>query len=261
MLRLVLILCCFIPFVSLTAQMMDSVGVIKAPAAHQAVASDSGYVYAISNTTIEKYDKERGVLVRKWEDTTGIFKHLNSGVVLDGKLYCAHSNFPDIPMASSIEIFDAEDLRPIGSHSFGIDIGSATWLDWYDGHWYVGFAHYYRYREETGKDNAWTQIVKYSPDWERLGGWILPADLLDRFGRMSNSGGIITPEGKIYLTGHDFKELYEMAFPEHGYSLQWIGTIPAPFEGQGISADPGDPSVFYGISRSRREIIKGRLSP
>lgn len=232
----------------------------NAPAANQAVAVDENYFYAISNTTIEKYDKSTGELIHSWQDSTGIFEHLNSGVIKDGKLYCAHSNFPNIPMASSIEIFDPGSLEPVESHSFGVDIGSATWIDWYDGHWYVAFAHYDRFRDENGKDNRWTQLVKFSPDWHRLEGWLLPADLLERFDGMSNSGGYITSEGKIYLTGHDYKEVYVLEFPDHGYTLRWTNSLESPFEGQGIAADPVNPGIIYGIIRSQKWVIKGKVS-
>lgn len=244
---------------SVSAQRLDSVSAFPAPAAKQAVAVDSKYFYAIDNITIEKYEKLSGKHVQTWKDTTGTFKHLNSGVVLNGKLYCAHSNFPEIPMASSIEVFDTESLTPVESHSFGIDIGSATWIDRHDGFWYVAFAHYHRYKETLGKDNRWTQLVKFNENWERVGAWILPAELIERFGNMSNSGGLITADGDIYLTGHDFKELYLMRFPAAGYALQWVKTLPAPFEGQGIAIDSDDDQTFWGISRSRKEVIRAKL--
>ena len=55
--------------------------------------------------------------------------HLDSGVIVDGKLYCAHSNYPGIPMTSSIEVWDPSTLEHIESHSFGIFRGSCTWVD------------------------------------------------------------------------------------------------------------------------------------
>lgn len=231
----------------------------NAPAANQAVAVDANYFYAISNNMIEKYAISTGKLIRNWQDSTGVFKHLNSGVIKDDKLYCAHSNFPDIPMASSIEIFDPGSLEPVESHSFGLDIGSATWIDWYDGHWYVAFAHYNRFKEDNGMDNRWTQLVKFSPDWHRLEGWLLPGDLIERFDGMSNSGGYITSEGKIYLTGHDDMEVYVLEFPDHGYTLQWTNSLESPFEGQGIAADPENRDIIYGINRSQKMVIKGKV--
>ena len=55
---------------------------------------------------------------------------------MDGKLYAAHSNYPEWPMTSSLEILDAETMEHVGSHSFGIQWGSLTWVDWHDGHWW-----------------------------------------------------------------------------------------------------------------------------
>ena len=76
---------------------------------------------------------------------------------------------------------------------------------------------------------------------------------------MSNSGGYITEGGDIIITGHDHKELYRLAFPKMGYTLQWIETWPAPFEGQGIAVDPEDKSVIYGISRSQKKVVKAKF--
>lgn len=251
---------CLMAAVSLSGQQLDSLGSFDASAANQAVAADADYLYAIDNVTIEKYDKSTGEKLKTWKDTTGAWKHLNSGVVLGNELYCAHSNFPEVPMASSIEVFDTKELKPIRSHSFGIDIGSATWIDRYDDHWYVAFAHYSGARQELDKDNSWTQLVKFTDDWQRVGGWIFPRELLALFGNMSNSGGYINDEGVIYATGHDNKELYQLEFPTMGYTLKWVKTLPAPFEGQGIAEDPQDQELVYGISRSQKKIIKARFS-
>ena len=242
------------------AQQLDSLQAFDAPAARQAVAVSNNYIFAIDNITIEQYDKITGQKLKVWKDDSGALKHLNSGLVRDGKLYCAHSNFPEIPMASSIEVFDPETLDHLESYSLGIMIGSATWLDYYEGHWYVAFVHYSQGAgQEPGKDNSWSQLVKFTSDWQRVGAWIFPKDLLERFSGMSNSGGYITEGGDIIITGHDHKELYRLAFPKMGYTLQWIETWPAPFEGQGIAVDPEDKSVIYGISRSQKKVVKAKF--
>ena len=67
--------------------------------ATQGIAVDEGYFYAIANRRIGKYDKRTGERVGTWEGTPdGPIVHLDSGVVLDGLLYCAHSNYPGVPM-------------------------------------------------------------------------------------------------------------------------------------------------------------------
>lgn len=240
-------------------QKIETHKVYPTTSAKQAVAVDSRFIYVINNAEILKLDKSSGQQVGIWQDSSGNIKHLNSGVIVENKLYCANSNFPETPMASSIEIFDPVTMSPIGSHSFGIDIGSATWIDWYEGHWYVVFAHYTGHGGEAGKTNQWTQLIKYTPDWVRVGGWIFPEDLIQKFDHYSNSGGFLSSEGKIYATGHDHKELYLLALPKQGYTLDWSATIPAPFEGQGIAQDPAQQDLIFGIIRSKNQVISGYL--
>ena len=89
--------------------------------ATQGVAVDENFFYAISNRRIGKYDKHTGQRVGGWEgEPTGPIIHLDSGIVRDGLLSCAHSNYPGVPMVSSVEVFDTETLEHVGSHSFGI---------------------------------------------------------------------------------------------------------------------------------------------
>jgi outer membrane protein assembly factor BamB len=225
--------------------------------AEQGVAVDKHYLYVINNTSVAKYTRHDGVRVSQWADTTGLLKHLNSGIVLQGKLYCAHSNYPASPMASSIEIFDTKTLTHTGSHSFGIYEGSATWIDRYKGFWYVGFAHYTGRGSTEGKDNAWTRVVKFNTSWQPLESWIFPAALIAKFGTRSNSGGVFGADGRLYCTGHDNKEIYVLSFPPMGYTLQWLATFSAPFEGQGIALDKHDKQlVLYGIDRENATVIK-----
>ncbi len=105
----------------------------------QAIAVDSDCFYAIGNSSVAKYRRESGARITGWECPEGKpLIHLNSGVVLDGRLYCAHSNYPAVPMTGSIEIWDTGTMNHVGSHSFGIGMGSTTWADFYREHWYVG---------------------------------------------------------------------------------------------------------------------------
>ena len=94
-----------------------------------AIASDfspmqfQAFVYAVDNQAIGKYDKTTGNLVKMWEgDKKGPFLHLDTAMVKDSKIYAAHSNYPDWPMTSSLEIFDAETMEqwaPAASASSG----------------------------------------------------------------------------------------------------------------------------------------------
>ncbi len=222
----------------------------------QAVAVDENYVYAIVNSAIGKYRKDTGERVAKWAgERDGAIRHLNSGVILDGKLYCCNSNFPEIPMASSIEVFDPATLKHLHSQSFGIDVGSATWLQRKDDHWFVVFAHYEGRGGMPGQDYRHTQMVRYDSEWRRTGGWVFPPDVLEAFAPQSNSGGVFGEDGLIYATAHHNKELYVLKFPAMGPVLESFGVIPNTTEGQGIAWDPVGDRVLWGISRERREVI------
>ena len=235
------------------AQQFIEVARFKAAAAKQAVAVDDKYFYAIDNTTIVKYDMN-GDSVGAWVNTVdNPLKHINSGIVVGNKLYCAHSNYPDIPMASSIEIFDTKTMRHEKTISFGIETGSCTWVLPGRNCWYVFFAHYENRSQQPNRDVSWSQLVKYNKDWTKIEAWVLPKDLLPRVRPYSLSGGVLIDD-VFYCTGHDAKECYLLKIPDKGYALEWIGTVPIPFEGQGIAVD--EEQNLWGISRKVREVIK-----
>ena len=183
-------------------------------------------------------------------------KHLDSAVLVDGKLYAAHSNYPEWPMTSSVEVFDAATLDHIDTHSFGIDRGSFTWLDFHDGAWWGGFANYNRVfeRSPVAYGNKYnTQVVRFGDDWRIAEAWILPDPVLEKFEDMSNSGGSWGPDGKLYLTGHDPAEAYVMELPEAGSILKWVATVPLKNTGQGIAWDRSTPDMIYGIIRGESD--------
>lgn len=71
-----------------------------------------------------KYDKRTGERVAEWVGLRGGETiHLNGGIVQDGQLVLAHSNFPQQPMASSVEYFDLATVQPVKSVSLGIRHG------------------------------------------------------------------------------------------------------------------------------------------
>ncbi len=225
--------------------------------AKQAVAVDKNYFYAINSSSIYKYKKKDGTIAGRWDGINDGIKHLNSGVVINGRLYCANSNFPTIPMASSVEIFDTKALTHIGSHSFGIaTYGSLTWIDYKKGKWWAGFAYYGGKNSSEGKDPGWTTVVKFNTHWQEEESWIFPANIVKSFGTESNSGGTWGKDGLLYCTGHDAPELYVMKIPTVGYTLEHVKTIPLPFHGQGISIDYSVKGrlVIYGIKRAANSI-------
>lgn len=225
--------------------------------AKQAVAVDAVHFYVINNSTISKHTKADGKQVGSWDGTKEGIVHLNSGVVINGKLYCANSNYPEIPMTSSVEIFDVKTLTHVDTHSFGIaQHGSLTWLDQKDGHWFIGFAHYAGKEASEGRDVRWTSLVKYDLEWRQVEAWVFPKNLIDLFTPKSNSGGAWGTDGQLYCTGHDRAEVYVLKLPASGYTLQHVATLPASIEGQGIAIDKSDKSrqMLYGINRSTHTI-------
>ena len=237
-------------------QRFQTIRTFSAEEAHQAVAVDSDYFYAIASASIGKYDKRTGKRVDRWRGAkNGPILHLDSGVIVDGKLYAAHSNYPDIPMTSSVEVWDTGTMNHIGSHSFGIYNGSLTWIDRHDGYWWGVFAHYREFSDQTGKDKKWTTLVQFDDRWTPLRSWVFPGEVLDRFGTKSNSGGSWGPGGNLYISGHDRPELYMMQLPEAGSTLELLDIIPIENEGQGIAWDRSEPGIVYTIKRSSREVV------
>lgn len=257
--KLILLLLIILTAETASAQQAQLVRTYDAPDASQAVAVDADHFYAIGNQVISKHQISDGKLVAVWNEEEGSIKHLNNGVVIDGKLYCANSNYPESPMASSIEIFDAQTLTHLDSRSLGIFIGSATWIDRHDDAWWIGFAHYSANGSSEGKDNRWTTVVKFDDNWHREEGWIFPKELIDRFSPSSNSGAAWGKNAKLYCTGHDARELYVVQLPDRAYTLKHLETIKVPFEGQGIAFDPEDSNMLYGISRSNRQVLVVKL--
>ena len=233
---------------------------ISAPAAKQAVAVDSNFVYIIHNHKIVKRNKSNYKIVKRWDGgEDGVLKHLNSGVVINGKLYCTHSNYPDIPMASSIEIFDTQTLTHVNNVSFGIYKGSCTWIDFDDGYWWVMFAHYENKSQQINRNVGWSSLVKMDERFRTLESWILPNKLINKVKPYSISGGIMLNKNQLICTGHHNLELYLLEIPDMGYTLKWKDTFAVPFRGQGIARDPVNRNIFYGIDKTSKELIKADL--
>ncbi|WGL16499.1 hypothetical protein PVT68_17265 [Microbulbifer bruguierae] len=234
--------------------------------ARQGVAVDRNHFYAINNFRITKHDKTSGEAILQWDGISdaGPLVHLDSGVVWNGKLYAAHSNYPAWPMASSVEIWDTNTLEHVGSHSFGIDLGSFTWLDRWQGFWWGGFGNYDKV--QRGQDHPYgqtinTQVVKMDDDFRVLQRWTLPASILERIAPMSNSGGSWGADGYLYLTGHDHPEIYVVQLPEQGAALQWVSTVLAPeIHGQGLAWDRSGPAnTLWGIRKRDRKVFRMQM--
>src|SRR4029078_11232936 len=100
---------------------LQQIGEFAVPEANQGVGVDAQHFYALYTQAIGKYDKTTGKLVKKWQgDKKGPFLHLDSAMVMDGKIYAAHSNYPDWPMTSSLRIYADETIEDSGTTNFGL---------------------------------------------------------------------------------------------------------------------------------------------
>lgn len=231
--------------------------------ARQGVAVDAGHFYAVNNTRITRHDRHTGEPQLQFdggeEGEAGLI-HLDSALVFDGKLYAAHSNYPHWPMTSSIEVWDAETLEHVTSHSFGIGLGSMTWLDRHQERWWGAFGNYDKV--QAGQPQAYgttaaTQLVELDDAFRIVRRWVFPDALLRRFTPMSNSGGSWGPDGLLYITGHDHPELYVLRLPAIGSELEWVATVHMPgIEGQGIAWDrSADGRELWGILKAERQVL------
>ncbi|KAF2100598.1 hypothetical protein NA57DRAFT_74200 [Rhizodiscina lignyota] len=246
--------------------------IINATDADQGVAVDADHFYSIDNFSITKHRKATGQPILQWyggED--GAIIHLDGGVVINGTLYAPHSNYPGLPISSSIEMWDVSTMTHVGSHPFGIYRGSLTWVDQnpVTGVWYGAFANYDRI--QTGQTVPYgltmnTQFVEFTgpPNWEVVRSWIFPEELYATFSPMSNSGGSFGPDGWLYITGHDASAAYVLKIPGAGSVLIWVATIDLPdIAGQGIAWDRSGgkgKATLYGISRASRQVVEMRVS-
>lgn len=225
--------------------------------AGQGAAADRNHFYAIVNSVIGKYSKVNGAPVARWVGArNGPVRHLNSCYVEQSSLYCANSNFPEIPMASSIEVFDTQDMTHSKSLSLGIlEEGSLTWFDRLGDGWIAGYAHYDGRGGLEYKDHSYASIIRYDARWRRMGGWMIPDTVIERMQPYAASGGALGPDGLLYLTGHDRPEMYVLAAPVMGPKLVHIATIDIDMEGQAFAWDKSsDERILYGISRPNRQV-------
>ena len=242
---------------------LEAAGLERYPAreARQGVAVDERFFYAVSNSAIGKYERRSGERIDGWSGPRGgLIAHLNSCFAEDKLLWCANSNHPEVPMASSVEVFDTGSMQHARSHSLGlVDYGSLTWFDRYEGGWIVGFAHYNDRSGEPFKTNAYAGVHTFDERWRRTGGWRLPPALIERMAPHAASGGAIGADGLLYVFGHHEPELYVLAKPAMGPTLLHVATIEIDAEGQAIDFDPLDPRVLWAISRPSGEVRSFRL--
>ena len=227
-----------------------------APEANQGVAVDAEHVYAITNKAIGKHDKASGKKVGEWiaPPDSGVV-HLNGGVVVKGKLYCAHSNWPRKPLSNTIEIWDAKTLRHIDTIAFEETSGALNWIDHRQGKWWAGVSFY-----GEVKSVEKTYVTRLDDHWKIGPRWTFPEKVIERFAPYANSGASFGPDGLLYATGHDHGEVFALRVPQKPGNLELVDVLPMKIEGQGICWDRFDLGVLYGIHRPKKEVVAARLS-
>jgi hypothetical protein len=221
--------------------------VLPAPEANQAAAADERLVYAIDNAVVAQYDRATG---KRLALSSGEAKHLNSGFLWQGKLYCAHSNYPRKPEQSEIMVVDPASMKLTSFKKFTNNYGSLTWAVNESGNWWCTFAHY-------GDDNAKTLLVKFDAEWREQGTWTYPSEVVKDLGQMSISGGL-WKDSMLLATGHDHRVIYRLQLPKQGHVLELIDELRSPFPGQGIAIDPKTGGLV-GIDRAKRQVVFATL--
>lgn len=216
---------------------------LAAPEAVQGAAADEKFVYAIASASVARYDRKTG---QRIATSRGGAKHLNSGFLWQGRLYCAHSNYPLVPEKSEIKVLDLESMELSTLKDFGSYGGSLTWAIRRGNHWWCNFARY-------GDANGETFLVKFDDQWQEQGRWTYPPELVSKLGRYSLSGGIWRGDA-LLVTGHDDRVLFSLKLPAEGTVLEFTGEEKIPFTGQGI-ADDSATSGLVGIDRAKRLVI------
>jgi hypothetical protein len=228
---------------------------IAATEAHQGVASDGTHVYAIDNDRIGKYRIADGQRIASWQGERRLFPHMNSCTVAGRELVCAASNYPAVPQTSAVEFFDTKTLRHLRTVSLGLGPGSLTVMDRHAGKWWAVFANYEGKGGEPGRDYHHTLLVRMDEQFRQEAAWVFPAAVLARFAPKSCSGMSWSKDGRLYVAGHDRPEIYELALPEAGSTLELRRTIGFASPGQAIDWDPVKPGLLWSIDRGSNAMI------
>lgn len=215
------------------------------PAVHatQAAAATETVFYAVSNRTIATHDRKTGTLVR---ESVGPAEHLNSALIHDGKVYCAHSNYPAKPDTSEIRVYDPATNKLAVWRDFPNPPGSLVWCLVKNNEWWCCFAHY-------GKDNAKTVLIHYAEGFREKRRYTFPATVVADWDAMSASGGVWDGE-TLLVSHHHYPVLYRMRVPAKGAALELVEVLKCPFAGQGIAADPATGGLV-GIDRTKRAVV------
>lgn len=232
---------------------------LPAPEARQGAVADAQSVYAIDNSTIARYDKVTGKKTGVWRADPARFSHLNSCSLWGSALVCANSNYPDVPMVSSVVWIDTRNMRLTHVRNLGRAFGSLTWIEWQEGSWWACFAHYDGRGGEAGYDHRATVLVRYDSDFKPQATYRFPDSVLARFAPRSSSGGAWSSDGLLYVTGHNKREIYALRVPTHGRTLAHVATLATPTAGQAIGWDKSEPRVLWSIERATSDLVASKV--
>jgi outer membrane protein assembly factor BamB len=228
--------------------------------ARQGAAADARHVYAIGNNEIGKYDKRTGRRVAGWVGDRALFPHINSCSVNRTRLICAASNYPAVPHASSVEVFDTRRMQHVGSFALPPVPGSLTWLEARKGGgWWAGFANYDSRGGAPGRDHRASFVAALDERFVPVASWRFPESVLQRFAPYSTSGGAWGRDGLLYVTGHDRPEVYALRLPRAGTVFEHVATMAVANEGQAIAWDPREPRLLWSINRRERSLVATRV--
>lgn len=214
--------------------------------ATQGAVADERFIYAVSNRSVAKYDRQTH---RRIAGSTGDAIHLNSGILHEGSIVLAHSNYPAKPNRSDIKLLDIESMELRVLHDFGETAGSLTWAVPHGDGWWCHFAYY-------GAENEKSYLADFDADFRQRRRFTFPPEMIESFENRSASGGIWIGD-TLLVTGHDREEIYLLKLPQAGSVLERIETIPVPFAGQAFARDPVSGGLV-GIDRRKLEIVIAR---
>ena len=217
--------------------------VLPAAEAVQAAAATANHVFAITSDKVAVYTRKSGQRIGV---SSGAAQHLNSGLVWQGKLLCAHSNYPQLPENSEVKILDPLTLKLTTFKSLGDCGGSLTWIVRRGAHWLCNFARYEEHNHQTF-------LVEFDAQFKELRRWTYPPSVIEKLGRFSLSGGVWYQD-ELLVTGHDDPVAFRLQLPQTGKQLKHLGNYPVPFTGQGFAVDPVGGGLV-GINRAKRQVI------
>jgi hypothetical protein len=235
------------PATTRSAVQWKLLALVPAAEATQAAAADERFFYAVSSTTIAKYDRLTFQCVAT---STPKVHHLNSAYLHAGRIYCAHSNYPEMPESSQLMMLDVATMKLSVAHDFGNYGGSLTWAIRYNGRWWANFA---RYQQKVGE----TFLAEFDNNWKEIRRFTYPPQLLSQLGgKYSLSGGLFRGD-LLMVTGHNDPIVFRLRLPKKGNVLEMVDAQEVPFHGQGFAIDPVTRGMIGVIRKDLRLVLAG----